>query len=721
MDKESFFLAIREIQDFLQKGETTKAKSLLDSIELMLKEIPSAKLKAPFSTLWSHYYFQIGEYEKAREVTTQVMRIIEESDPLFPSLLLQLSAVELHLGTADSTTEDRLKDTILKAEHAGDIGTAGDAAFNFGTIINIRGEDDLALEYYKKAMEYYSDEGRNLQVNDCLHLIGTILRIQNKDEEAISILLPALANAIKMQAHNTIVACGGDLARTYFCMWSDRDDRPDTLLNEAEKILLIAIASDEILWDIAGNTEKPTGARLHLAKNRFNNLETGLLVAKALGEELKASFHLVKNKGAVLCSKIQDTLCTRAESLRAREPDLFSPEKDFLWIETVPFAVREVSKKLPHPMAVVDQFALSGDQIFSFFQVQNSEDDWYSTIISSLVTDPSLEVVSQRGSFGKGQGVQGQEFLRKITSELERFTGFVPSIYDDQMNLPTDSLENVQEETQKINGMLQILGNWLFPKDLCEALHNSKVGHLIISPDPRFWGIPWNSLILGNGLSMLDQEWTWSILPSMGFIHLFECDPEAGDGVVVFAPDRDVYDRLGGKQEIDSMKALGIVHRVVIEEEATIDSLASLKPSEQWIHIRTHGAFSEKTQSHVPKMANGVWEEEIHLEKPATLFSASCRTGEGKSTAQDILGLVEIAIASGFKTIVAPVVSLDGLFASQFVASFYEGLSQGLNVAQAHKFAAKWAREKFIHPALWGTFLCVGDFFSKTRKAMALR
>ena len=71
--------------------------------------------------------------------------------------------------------------------------------------------------------------------------------------------------------------------------------------------------------------------------------------------------------------------------------------------------------------------------------------------------------------------------------------------------------------------------------------------------------------------------------------------------------------------------------------------------------------------------------------------------------------MVEVAERADLRTLIVPIVSVDGHATFHWMRSLYRALAEGADVGKAVQQASKELRDALVHPTFWGSFICVGD------------
>jgi len=98
--------------------------------------------------------------------------------------------------------------------------------------------------------------------------------------------------------------------------------------------------------------------------------------------------------------------------------------------------------------------------------------------------------------------------------------------------------------------------------------------------------------------------------------------------------------------------------------------------------------------------------------RPELIVLSACHTGKGKMEGSDgVLGLPRIFFYTGALSVVSALWGINDRSTASFMDSFYRGLSEGQNKAQALQTAKiEMIRSKYSHPYYWGAFILNGDF-----------
>jgi hypothetical protein len=556
---------------------------------------------------------------------------------------------------------------------------------------------------YEQARALYSQVGRVRELLDCDHVLSVLPRFDGVyNEETEQRLLATLVNGWKARNWSLVSRCGGDLARTILCRCLDHL-APREAVADALQVLQMVDLAETQMWSAARDTEHSVGVRIELANNQFHNLETKLLAHYHVGDLRAAGVSCAATKQRIH----RDSLLKRTLVNLANRPD---PSRDeallqALLLQQMDALAREDGKRI----AFIEHFALSDDQLFIWIYVSGGTGDpTITTVLSDWPT--KIESSNTFGARGRNQAVAARGVRDELQKEFERFSGRAAMLYGEEANPESAERAAIQEMTDSTREHIQSLGVWTFPPDVIEFLNNENVEHLVLSPDPRFFSLPWAALGINAEVALVDQIWTFALVPSQ--MVLFDIqrrrrDP-CGDRLVIVTPDREVNESLGGQREREEIQSRFDHAESLDLAAATVDNVRARARSAKWIHVRSHGVLSDGR--FVPRLFDTPWP--IPLRASDThpfLVATCCRTGEAGAVAQDVQGLLEVCEADDFSGLVAPVVSVEGFSAREFSTHLYEELSRGLFVGEALRVAARAVRERLIHPATWGVYLCVGD------------
>ena len=176
------------------------------------------------------------------------------------------------------------------------------------------------------------------------------------------------------------------------------------------------------------------------------------------------------------------------------------------------------------------------------------------------------------------------------------------------------------------------------------------------------------------------------------------------------------------EKEVESLKAIYPVARVLIGEDASEANFKQQAGSYGIVHVASHGEFNSNTPLlSCLRLSAGNGEdgrletrEIFGLNLDAYLVTLSaCNTAIGKLTkGDDVVGLTRAFIFAGTPSILGTIWSVNDESTSIFMNHFYENLRvmdklKSLQQAQI----AMIQNEKYRHPYHWAAFQLIGDYY----------
>lgn len=715
----------RRIQDAIHEEDFITAKKLLDTVkEVIPPDKRPLEIEAVILILEAGYLTGQRQFETARKCLTRVLDIpaqkLDEQSPGYANYVKVaawncLATIEMREGPTEQTL-GFLRDTLALAQEVGDEGTIGDTAFNIGSLLSSKGETDKAKEYWQIALDAYTKSGHQKQVNDCMHMLGIVPTLDGKaTEESLDVLQAALAVAMNNQEHAAVSRIAGDLAYSYMLQFLDGSH---DALAKARHLLDYVYYADHVLWENARMSEHSIGARLERAEQSFLNIETAISVAYFMKNITEAFGRSCYAKSRILRNTLEQRVTQLYEQYRHLSKSLKGKAAESVAVSTFPRLIDDIAEYYKCPIAVIDQFMLHNDRLFMSINISiPGKIGSAGMLISKWETQAdNLTSTDTEQNFtlrGQKQGDKARLLMKRILADFESLSGVARYFVNiEARDTDVEQRKALMDATQSTLPALQTLGCWLFPKKLRELLRKEGVGHVFLSPDPRLFCLPWNALEFEPGNSIIDESWTLSLVHSP--LHLYDAKKRMqepiSNGLVILSPDKEINNNRGGYQEIHYIQHHFPNSSAITNEHATHAEFKDALARSGWVHLRTHGKLS-MNGTFVPKLYDALWEISFNLDAcfSPVLVTTSCRTGETSSEGQDIFGMLEIAEQSNIRSVVAPVVSVDGDLASFWMDRFYEGLKIHRNIGKAVKYSCKAMKETFIHPTYWAPFILVGD------------
>jgi len=695
-----------EFQERVQRGDVLGASKMLIALRKALPDDIPAELKAGFYLDEVQVLVLQNDLPAARGAVSKALAVSPDEHTR-GAALVQLATIDMREEPGPETKQ-QLQEGLKIALKYDDHGLAGDAASNIATLLAIEGNTDEAKRYWLTAKSHYEHSGRESQVLVCEHFLATAAVLEGKETEAdLATMENTLDRAYKRKDAAAVTLVGGDLARTLFCR--HHEGHP-TDLSKAQALMSLVESADDFMWAQGTKADESVGARIERAEGAFNNIETAIAICLDRQDPVGAFAACCTAKARILRDSLGPRTSGQIEKFRSIDPRFASLDSKHLAIDAFPQLVNELASGYGS-LATIDQFLLSGDSFYAHVDVCEEREPWTQSVVAHWPGQPESPLFA-RQMRGKGQGVQARRLQGDLLQEFERQSGRAPFLFSrETAEADSGQKGRMLEDAESIRDKLRALGVWLFPKDLRDALLKSEVRHLFLSPDPRLFSLPWQALLFEDGTALVDQPWTLSLLPSA--LSLYDVarrrTRKVHENIALFGPDGSVNGDAGGSLELEMIRAFRPTASVVTEEQATLAAMANSVENSGWVHLRTHGVHSHGV--YVPKLHDGPWNEPIQngVSSYPVLVSTSCRTGETLSKGQDVFGMVEIAERSDFRSVVTPIVSVDGFAAYHWMRDFYAKLAGGVNIAQAVRAASCSMRERLPHPAFWAAFICTGD------------
>lgn len=262
---------------------------------------------------------------------------------------------------------------------------------------------------------------RASRVVDCDHMLAALRRMEETEtEEDLDTMRSAMMAAIATQDFAQIARIGGDLARTHFCHFSE--GRGNEHLEAASAILPHVLVAQDVIWENAARAEHRVGARVELATDMFNNLETALLIYTAEGKEELALRVSARAKARILRDEAGDRNVSMIESFRGRDERMAELALDGVAAQALPLALDELARLGGRRVALIDHFAMSGDQLLLNVDVGGADIAscaWHQ--LEAWPEAPAPAVTARLGR-GQGQGVMARQAQATMLESLEQFS-----------------------------------------------------------------------------------------------------------------------------------------------------------------------------------------------------------------------------------------------------------------------------------------------------------
>jgi CHAT domain-containing protein len=161
----------------------------------------------------------------------------------------------------------------------------------------------------------------------------------------------------------------------------------------------------------------------------------------------------------------------------------------------------------------------------------------------------------------------------------------------------------------------------------------------------------------------------------------------------------------------------------VLGAQASKQKIVASLPQQQIIHLSTHGLLdAHRSPADMPGAIALAPEDEddgfltaahiaaLALQAKIVVMSA-CNTGQGRLSADGILGLVRAFLTAGAECVVASLWAVSDLSTQELMVEFYEHLLRGLPVGSALRQAMLTlkADERHAYPLYWAAFTVTGQ------------
>jgi CHAT domain-containing protein len=240
--------------------------------------------------------------------------------------------------------------------------------------------------------------------------------------------------------------------------------------------------------------------------------------------------------------------------------------------------------------------------------------------------------------------------------------------------------------------------------------------HLVIAPYGILHQLPFHAL--HDGERCVVDDFTVSYAPSGGVLAACLRRPVSeARGNLVFgvkdarSPSIETEARRVAELLVDAQLYLG--------PEATEERLRLLAPHTRVLHIATHGFFRrDNPLFSAIRLGDGFLSlfDLYRLDLRADLVTLSgCSTGLNAVVGGDeLLGLTRGLLHAGARAVLLSLWDVQDQSTSEYMAMFYQRMSEGQTAATASRDALQILRKKYEHPYYWAPFYLVGDWNVQT-------
>ena len=238
--------------------------------------------------------------------------------------------------------------------------------------------------------------------------------------------------------------------------------------------------------------------------------------------------------------------------------------------------------------------------------------------------------------------------------------------------------------------------------------------HLIIAPHGFLHNLPFHAL-RKQGRYLADQ-FTISYAPSANVYSLCSGREASfkNQSLVMGIPDAAAPDI---ETEVRQAAAALPNARLLLGSDATEAALRAYGPSSRFIHIATHGLFRKNNPMF---SAIRLGDTDLSLfdlyQMPLSselVTLSGCSTGRNVVLGGDeLVGLMRGLFYAGAQGILVSLWDVHDRSTAEFMASFYSGLQNHRNKAEALRSAMCELRREYPHPYYWAPFILVGKYAS---------
>jgi CHAT domain-containing protein/tetratricopeptide (TPR) repeat protein len=243
-----------------------------------------------------------------------------------------------------------------------------------------------------------------------------------------------------------------------------------------------------------------------------------------------------------------------------------------------------------------------------------------------------------------------------------------------------------------------------------------KEEHLIIAPYGILHQLPFHALY--DGARCLVDEFTVSYAPSGGVLAACLRRPVSqARGNLVFG----ISDARSPSIETEARRVAELLadSQLYLGAEATEERLRLAAPHTRILHIATHGFFRrDNPLFSAIRLGDGFLSlfDLYRLDLRADLVTLSgCSTGLSAVVGGDeLLGLTRGLLHAGARAVLLSLWDVQDESTSEYMATFYQRMSEGHTAATASRDALRSLRNKYEHPYFWAPFCLVGDWNVET-------
>jgi CHAT domain-containing protein len=242
---------------------------------------------------------------------------------------------------------------------------------------------------------------------------------------------------------------------------------------------------------------------------------------------------------------------------------------------------------------------------------------------------------------------------------------------------------------------------------------------LLIVPHGPLHSLPFHALPVDGDSDLVDRS-EIAYLPSASALRYMRkaeagasnAGANGGDSMLVVGVEDQRIPKV--REEVDRVRGLFPHHRVLKDDEATIEAFSIAAREADYLHVAAHGIFrQDDPQFSALRLADG-WLSlyDIYgLRLRAKLVSLSaCQSGRSWIGGGDeMVGLVRGFLYAGASSLLVSQWPVNDSTAADLMAGFYRGLRSGEPAAAALRNAMQKVRAEHPHPYHWAPFALIGS------------
>ena len=270
---------------------------------------------------------------------------------------------------------------------------------------------------------------------------------------------------------------------------------------------------------------------------------------------------------------------------------------------------------------------------------------------------------------------------------------------------------------------------------------------IIIVPERSLYQVPFAALRDKPGGKCLAETFRIRIVPSLTTLKLIQdcpVDYHSQTGALVVGDPKvgrahyrgrihSFTSIAGARREAEMIgQLLGI--QPLLGERATREAVFQAINSVSLIHIAAHGHPDRGEIALSPRpCSSNIPEEEDYLlrisdiskvkQRAKLVVLSCCHSGRGEIKVEGVIGIARAFLASGARSVLATLWTIEDEATEQFMRRFYRHLADGLSASECLHQAMKWMRNNgFTKVSQWAPFMLIGDnvTFDFTKQRLVL-